>query len=102
LYHAINVLIYKFILCFSANSSVVPIAISILWSRATAAGEGDIKEIIAQQRRYLGSSLPFSGVICGVVGGCVSGISSWLGYASTYPGGLSSATFVKNTGEVRM
>jgi hypothetical protein len=47
----------------SANSSVVPIAISILWSRATAAGKEDIKENIfekfwLQQRRHLGSSLP--------------------------------------------
>jgi hypothetical protein len=41
-----------------------------------------------------------SGVICGVVGGCISGMVSWLSYASTYPGGLSSQTFIKNTGEV--
>jgi len=57
-------------------SSVVPIAMSITWARTTAAG-----------------------VICGVVGGCMAGMISWLSFASTYPGGLSAATFVKNTGE---
>jgi len=58
------------------SSSVVPIALSIMWARATA-----------------------SGVIAGVVGGCMCGLISWLTYASTFPGGLSAATFVKNTGE---
>merc|ERR1719244_488288 len=57
-------------------SAVVPIAMSILWARATA-----------------------TGLICGVVGGCVSGMTCWLAYASTYPGGLGLAYFVKNTGE---
>jgi hypothetical protein len=57
------------------SSSVVPIAMSILWARATSYG-----------------------VISGVIGGCASGMSCWLSYASTYPGGLSAATFVKNTG----
>jgi hypothetical protein len=46
--------------------------------------------------------LSLLGVICGVVGGCVSGISCWLGYASTYPGGLSGQFFVKNTGQVNI
>jgi len=58
------------------SSSVVPIAMSILWARATS-----------------------TGVICGVVGGCLAGLTTWLTYASYYPGGLSAATFVKNTGE---
>jgi len=58
------------------SSSVVPIAMSIMWARATA-----------------------TGLICGVVGGCVSGMTCWLAYASTYPGGLGLAYFVKNTGE---
>merc|ERR1712179_272887 len=40
-----------------------------------------------------------TGVIFGVVGGCASGMTCWLTYASYYPGGLSMATFVKNTGE---
>jgi len=57
-------------------SSVVPIAMSILWARATS-----------------------TGVIAGTVGGCAAGMTVWLIYASTYPGGLSAATFVKNTGE---
>ena len=57
-------------------SSVVPIALSILWARATAAG-----------------------MMAGVVGGCVAGMTVWLSYASQYEGGLSAATFVKNTGE---
>eukprot|EP00092_Neocalanus_flemingeri_P014309 GFUD01015430.1.p1 GENE.GFUD01015430.1~~GFUD01015430.1.p1 ORF type:complete len:637 (+),score=121.39 GFUD01015430.1:1718-3628(+) len=57
-------------------SSVVPIAVSIMWARATA-----------------------TGVISGTVGGCAAGMTCWLTYASTYPGGLSLATFVKNTGE---
>merc|ERR1719430_2451235 len=58
------------------SSSVVPIAMSIMWARATS-----------------------TGVIFGVVGGCASGMACWLTYASYYPGGLSMATFVKNTGE---
>eukprot|EP00092_Neocalanus_flemingeri_P020853 GFUD01022591.1.p1 GENE.GFUD01022591.1~~GFUD01022591.1.p1 ORF type:complete len:858 (-),score=171.62 GFUD01022591.1:274-2847(-) len=58
------------------SSSVVPIAVSIMWARATA-----------------------TGVISGTVGGCAAGMTCWLTYASTYPGGLSLATFVKNTGE---
>merc|ERR1719423_227345 len=58
------------------SSSVVPIAVSILWARATA-----------------------TGVIAGVVGGCICGLSSWLYYASSFEGGLSAKTFVKNTGE---
>jgi len=57
-------------------SSVVPIALSIMWARATAAG-----------------------MVSGIIGGCACGMVSWLYYASTYPGGLSAKTFVKNTGE---
>jgi len=58
------------------SSSVVPIAMSIMWARATS-----------------------TGVLFGVVGGCITGMTCWLTYASTYPGGLSLATFVRNTGE---
>ena len=58
------------------SSSVVPIAVSILWARATCYG-----------------------AISGVVGGAAAGMSVWLTLASTFPGGLSGATFVRNTGE---
>jgi len=58
------------------SSSVVPIAVSILWARATCYG-----------------------AISGVVGGAIAGMSVWLTLASTFPGGLSGATFVRNTGE---
>merc|ERR1711936_1235296 len=58
------------------SSSVIPIAMSILWARATSYG-----------------------LVSGVVGGCLSGMAAWLSYASQFPGGLSAATFVKNTGE---
>merc|ERR1712227_373284 len=58
------------------SSSVVPIAVSILWARATSYA-----------------------VISGVVGGAMAGMTTWLTYASSFPGGLSAATFVKNTGE---
>merc|ERR1712209_80526 len=58
------------------SSSVIPIAMSILWARATSYG-----------------------LVSGVVGGCLSGMAAWLSYASTFPGGLSAATFVKNTGQ---
>merc|ERR1711963_1345390 len=57
------------------SSSVIPIAMSILWARATSYS-----------------------LVSGVVGGCLSGMAAWLSYASTFPGGLSAATFVKNTG----
>merc|ERR1712156_434221 len=58
------------------SSSVVPIAVSILWARST---------------KYA--------AISGVVGGAASGLTIWLTYASTFEGGLSVATFVKNTGQ---
>ena len=58
------------------SSSVVPIAVSILWARST---------------KYA--------AISGVVGGAASGLTIWLTYASTFEGGLSAATFVKNTGQ---
>merc|ERR1719422_1758562 len=57
-------------------SSVIPIAVSILWARATSYA-----------------------VISGVVGGAIAGMSVWLTLASTFEGGLSAKTFVKNTGE---
>ncbi|CAH1789774.1 unnamed protein product [Owenia fusiformis] len=50
---------------------VIPVALSILWSRVTA-----------------------TGMISGVLSGCLCGISLWLGLASTYDGGLT----LKNTG----
>ena len=43
--------------------------------------------------------IKFTGMVSGVVGGCAAGMCVWLSYASQYPGGLSAATFVKNTGE---
>merc|ERR1740123_221417 len=49
---------------------------SVLWARATA-----------------------TGLIWGVVGGCLTGMVCWLSYASTFPGGLSRESFLKNTGE---
>ena len=58
------------------SSSVFPIAVSILWARATSYA-----------------------LISGVVGGAMAGMATWLSYASTFPGGLSAASFVKNTGE---
>ena len=51
---------------------VVPIAMSITWARATAAG-----------------------VISGVLGGCGAGMATWLSLAATFPGGLSAGTFVR-------
>ncbi len=57
------------------SSSVVPIALSILWARATA-----------------------KGMIAGVVGGCACGMACWLGYSSTFEGGLAPEHFVANTG----
>jgi hypothetical protein len=36
-------------------------------------------------------------MIAGVVGGCMAGMAVWLGWSSTFEGGLSAATFVKNT-----
>jgi len=56
-------------------SSVVPIALSIVWARATAAG-----------------------MIAGVIGGCACGMTVWLSYAAQFEGGLSPSVFVKNTG----
>ena len=59
------------------SSSVFPIAISILWARATAAG-----------------------MMAGAIGGCLSGMSCWLITASTYEGGLGADVFVQNSGKV--
>merc|ERR1712226_527735 len=56
-------------------SSVVPIALSIVWARVTAAG-----------------------MIAGVIGGCACGMTVWLSYAAQFEGGLSPSFFVKNTG----
>ena len=58
------------------SSAVVPIAMSVLWARATA-----------------------TGLTWGVVGGCLTGMVCWLSYASTFPGGLSKSSFLKNTGK---
>merc|ERR1712001_640038 len=59
------------------SSSVIPIAMSILWARATSYG-----------------------LVSGVVGGCLSGMAARLSYASTFPGVslllLSSRTPARN------
>ena len=57
-------------------SSVVPISLSILWARATS-----------------------QGMITGVVGGCLFGVTVWLSYAAQFEGGLAPSVFVKNTGQ---
>ena len=54
-------------------STVVPVALSLIWARNTGLG-----------------------VSCGVVGGAACSISAWLVHASTYPGGLTD--FIANTG----
>ncbi|CAH1782060.1 unnamed protein product [Owenia fusiformis] len=54
--------------------TVVPIALSVTWSRLTS-----------------------KGMISGVVTGCACGLIAWLAMASTYPGGLGD--FLKNTGQ---
>merc|ERR1719494_1510048 len=69
--HLLNYKNWCIVLC-----TFLSIAMSILWARATSYG-----------------------LVSGVVGGCLSGMAAWLSYASTFPGGLSAATFVKNTGE---
>ena len=40
------------------------------------------------------------GMIAGVVGGCLCGITAWLAFASKYEGGLAPQYFVNNTGKV--
>jgi Na+/proline symporter len=56
------------------GSAVIPISLSLMWTRITAPG-----------------------MVVGAVSGSVAGLASWLGFASTYPGGLSE--FFTNTGE---
>ncbi|XP_076358108.1 uncharacterized protein LOC143250870 [Tachypleus tridentatus] len=78
-----------FLLCYAANlnlswtylfmgilisSTVIPITLSVLWSRMND-----------------------KGMMAGAIGGCICGLASWLGTASTYPGGLDS--FLTNTGK---
>ena len=58
------------------SSAVVPIMLSIVWARTTAAGMN-----------------------AGAIGGCVLGIASWLGYASQEEGGLAPEVFIENTGK---
>jgi hypothetical protein len=41
-----------------------------------------------------------AGMITGVVGGCVCGITAWLVYASQFEGGLAPQHFINNTGKV--
>ncbi|XP_076358107.1 uncharacterized protein LOC143250869 isoform X2 [Tachypleus tridentatus] len=55
------------------SSTVIPITLSVLWSRMND-----------------------KGMMAGAIGGCICGLASWLGTASTYPGGLSD--FLLNTG----
>merc|ERR1719266_2530033 len=57
-------------------SSVVPIAFSIIWARATA-----------------------KGMVSGVIGGCACGMVVWLYLSSREEGGLAAEYFVKNTGK---
>jgi len=57
-------------------SSVVPIAFSIVWARATA-----------------------KGMVSGVIGGCICGMVVWLSLSSLEEGGLAAEYFVKNTGK---
>ena len=59
------------------SSSVIPITLAMIWPRASS-----------------------QGMICGVVLGCICGISSWLIFASSYEGGLSSQVFITNSGKV--
>ena len=54
-------------------SSVVPVALSLIWPKTTA-----------------------QGVSSGVLGGAFCSLTAWLIHASTYPGGLSD--FIANTG----
>jgi len=42
----------------------------------------------------------FSGMMSGVIGGCICGIIAWLVYASQYEGGLAAEHFINNTGKV--
>jgi hypothetical protein len=41
-------------------------------------------------------------MIAGVTGGCVCGITAWLAIASQFEGGLSTESFVNNTGRVTL
>ena len=43
-----------------------------------------------------------SGMISGVIGGCVCGMVVWLYLSSREEGGLAAEYFVKNTGKVTM
>ncbi|XP_076358692.1 uncharacterized protein LOC143251173 isoform X2 [Tachypleus tridentatus] len=78
-----------FLVCYAANvnlswsylftgvlisSTVIPITLSVLWSR-----------------------LNEKGMIVGAIGGCICGLVSWLVTASTFPGGLRD--FLTNTGK---
>ena len=38
-------------------------------------------------------------MLSGAVLGAAAGVSSWLGFASTFPGGLGAETFLRNTGK---
>ncbi|XP_077996739.1 uncharacterized protein LOC144450048 [Glandiceps talaboti] len=58
------------------GSSVVPIALSVFWTRLT------------------GTAMVF-----GTVGGTLLGMTSWLAVASTFEGGLQGGVFLKNTGQ---
>ena len=58
------------------SSSVPPIVLAVVWARTTAAG-----------------------MLSGAVLGAAAGIASWLGFASTFPGGLGAETFLRNTGK---
>ena len=91
-------------------SSVVPIAFSIIWARATAKGNmkaqifnNFLSNLILMVTLWDMICNPFiyiSGMISGVIGGCVCGMVVWLYLSSREEGGLAAEYFVKNTGKV--
>ena len=89
-------------------SSVAPIAMSITWARATAAGVisgvigGHLLTRGHNNKHYL-STHPLAPAAASpqcqcapAIGGCMAGMVCWLALASTYPGGLTADTFVRS------
>jgi len=78
------------------SSCVFPISCSISWARVSSAG--NFLSISAHLKIFkLNSNL---GMISGVIGGCLSGIVSWLSYTHVYEGGLDAENFIRNSGKV--
>ena len=50
--------------------------------------------------RFSLRDLCITGMISGVIGGCVCGMAVWLYLSSREEGGLAAEYFVKNTGKV--